>query len=77
MTEYELGQKLKEMYEEGIQKKEKTTQIHLFGIIYADVIRGNNLNIVEIIKFSGISSSYNVEVNKGIKLSKYVELKHT
>ncbi|MDR2547055.1 MAG: hypothetical protein LBC96_06015 [Lachnospiraceae bacterium] len=75
MTENELGLKLKEMYEIGLPKKEATTHIHLFGIKYASEIRSNGLNIQEIINISGISSSYFAEVNKGIKLSKYVELK--
>ena len=75
MTENELGIKLKEMYEVGLPKKEATTYIHLFGIKYADEIRKNKLNIAEIIRISGISSTYFAEVNKGIKLKKYVEVK--
>ena len=75
MTEYELGQILKEMYKKGVRMKEGAAHIHLFGIKYADEIRNNRLSIKEIIKYAGISSSYNVEVNKGINLAKYVVLK--
>jgi hypothetical protein len=75
MTEHELGAILKEMYEEGSRKKETVAYIHLFGIKYANEIRNNRLSIMEMIKFAGIPATYNVEVNKGINLSKYVNLK--
>jgi len=77
LTENELGIKLKEMYEVGCPKKEAVTFIHLFGIKYADDIRSNRLNVAELIKVSGISPTYITEINKGIKLSKYVEIKRT
>ena len=76
MTERELGIKLKEMYDEGLRKKEAKTYIHLFGIRYADVILNNELNRADIIKFANISASYDTEIYTGVKLSKYVELKH-
>ena len=75
VTEHELGTKLKEMYENGARKKEAVTYAHLFGIKYAEEIRDNSLSIKEIIKISGIPDSYDVEVNNGIKLKKYVEIK--
>lgn len=75
MTIMELANELKKMYEEGIPTKEQTTMIHLFGIKYADDIRKNGYVPREILKFADMPESYQVEINKGIKLSKYVEIK--
>ena len=74
MAEYELGQKLKEMYENA-PKGEAVAFIHLFGIQYADEIRNNRYRSTNIVSASGLSKSYFAEVDKGIKLSKYVEIK--
>jgi len=74
MTESSLGFILKEMYESSLSKKEGATSVHLFGIKYGNEIRDNGLNIKEIVKASGLPKSYNVEVNKGINLRKYVNL---
>lgn len=73
MTSIELGSRLKKMYEnKGFNK---TTMIHLFGIIYADEIRNAGIKAIEIVKAARIPESYQAEVNKGIGLSKYVDLK--
>lgn len=74
MGEYELGQKLKEMYENA-PKGDAVAHIHLFGIKYADEIRNNSYRSANIIAASGLAKSYFAEVDKGIKLSKYVQLK--
>jgi len=74
MTENELGRKLKEMYENA-PKGYKVAKIHLFGVEFSDVINENNFKIAEIIRASGINESYGTEVNKGIKLARYVEPK--
>lgn len=74
MTTKELGNKLREMYENA-PKGDSVTMIHLFGIKYADEILKNYHSRKEIIEISGISSSYLTEFNKGINLSKYVEPK--
>lgn len=71
MTLSELGNKLKEMYENS-PKGDSVTMIHLFGIKYADEIIRNNFSKKDIIEKSGISSSYLTELSKGISLSKYV-----
>jgi len=73
-TILELGQILKEMYSNA-PNKEAVTQIHLFGVKYADEIRKNGLSIAEIVKISGIGKSYVTEVNKGVNLAKYVSVK--
>ena len=75
MTIIELANVLKNMYEKGIATKEQTTMIHLFGIKYADEIRKNGYIPRDILKYSDIPESYQVEINKGIKLAKYVEVK--
>ncbi len=61
------------MYGEA-PRSEKSAHIHLFGIKYAkDWVA---LNIEEVVKRAAdMSDSYHVEVQKGIKLAKYVFLK--
>ncbi|MEA4823312.1 MAG: hypothetical protein VB111_04265 [Clostridiaceae bacterium] len=73
MTANDLGRILKEMYEGS--KTEKTAMIHLFGVKYAAEIRNNDITPKEILKIAGMPESYQVEINKGIKLAKYVEVK--
>lgn len=75
MTELELANELKRMYEAGAQRKEQTTMIHLFGIKYAEIIRINGYIPKGILKYAEMPESYQVEINKGIKLAKYVEIK--
>ena len=75
MTEVELSKELKRMYEKGIATKEQTTMIHLFGIKYARIIRENKYVPKNILKYADMSESYQVEINKGIKLAKYVNIK--
>ncbi len=75
MTELELANELKKMYEKGIPLKEQTTMIHLFGIKYAEVIRKNGFIPRNILKYAEVPESYQVEINNGIKLSKYVVTK--
>lgn len=74
MTTKELGNKLREMYKNA-PKGDAVAMIHLFGIKYAKEILSYNHSKKEIIEESGISSSYLTELNKGVTLSKYVELK--
>ncbi len=74
MTLIELGRILNEMYEEAVYG-EKVASIHLFAIKYASVIKENSYKAKEIIETSGIKKSYVLEINEGLKLSKYVEVK--
>lgn len=69
-----LGQKLKEMYENA-PHNEQVLMIHLFGIKFADIIKANGYNAREILEAANMNLSYQTEVNKGIKMSKYVEIK--
>ena len=49
--------------------------IHLFGVKYAYEIRKNKYTPKEILKSVNMQESYQSEINKGIKLSKYVVAK--
>ncbi len=73
MNTIELGKKLKEMYETPGAKK--ATMVHLFGIIYAIEIKKEKGRVLEILKVAGVKESYQAEINKGINLAKYVEVK--
>lgn len=75
MTEVELAHELKSMYENGTVQNEQTTMIHLFGIMYAKVIRDNKFVPRNILRYAEMPESYQVEINKGIKLAKYVNVK--
>ncbi len=74
MTPEALGAKLHEMYEEA-KRNEAVCQIHLFGIIYGEMIRQSGYRLNDILKASGLSAGYLPELSKGINLSKYVRLR--
>ena len=71
MSLTELSNKLSDMYNNA-QKGEQVTNIHLFGIKYATEIKQSPFSIQDILESSGLPKSYQAEVNKGIKLSKFV-----
>jgi hypothetical protein len=75
MNQETLGQILRDMYNNA-KKGEQVAHIHLFGIKYGSVIIENRYSMKEIIDFSGIHTSYQTELSKGVKLSKYVKLKN-
>lgn len=70
----ELAAVLKNMYE-NTYSKEKALMIHVFGIKYGEIIRDKKVRIADIIKYAGLKKSYVTELNKGVNLSKYVEIK--
>lgn len=72
MTLDEAAKILRKMYDHGYASKEQSTQVHLFGIKYADVLDGMPLK--EIASRAGISEAYQTEIRKGMKLSKYVRV---
>lgn len=72
MTEYQLAMILKDMYQKGEVCREQTTMIHLFGIKYSSSIRDYGLSIKKILEYAQLPESYKTEINKGMKLSKYV-----
>ena len=53
------------------KKGEKVTMIHLFGIKHSEELR--KIGVSEVIKESGIHSTYTTELGKGIKLASYVK----
>lgn len=71
-TVNELGNILSDMYNNA-PKKEQVTMIHLFGVKYADDIQ--HVGIREVIEQAGIHSTYRTELNKAVKLAKYVNPK--
>jgi len=71
MTVNELGKILKGMYDDAPQG-DRAVMIHLFGIKYANEIRENGYTPKDILKSADMPESYQAEINKGIKLSKYV-----
>lgn len=71
MTENQLWLILKEMYENA-QKGYQVANIHLFGVKYAKIIEDSNYKSTDIVRASGINSSYATELSKGIKLARYV-----
>lgn len=74
MTINELGKILKDMYDDA-QKGEQVAMIQLFGIKFANEIRENEYTPKDILKSVDMPESYQVEINNGIKLAKYVRVK--
>jgi hypothetical protein len=75
MTLNELGTKLGEMYNDA-PKGNSVAMIHLFGIKYANEIKASEYSKKDIIKQSGIPSTYLTELSKGVKLAEYVTPKN-
>jgi len=61
------------MYLRGAARNEKVTQIHLFGIKYAEQIKYMSLSELTIL--ADICESYKTEIRKGMNLARYVEVK--
>ncbi|MBP5350159.1 MAG: hypothetical protein J6Z13_07410 [Clostridia bacterium] len=73
MTALELGIKLKAMY--SLKNVNKVAMIHLFGVIFAQTMRSENIKPIEVLKAAKMPESYQTEINKGINLSKYVTVR--
>ncbi len=73
-TVNELGQILREMYDNALDK-EKECMVALFGIKYGELINVRKYKVVEIVRASGIKESLGKEIYKGKRLSKYVSVK--
>mgnify|MGYP003497396758 FL=1 len=74
MTLQELGKTLHDMYFNA-PEGDAVAMIHLFGVKYAKEILNADFSKKDIIDASGISNSYLTELNKGVKLAKYVVAK--
>lgn len=75
-TASELGERLGVMYH-GAERGDAVVMIHLFGIQYAEKIKGSQAAVKDIVAAAGISESYVVEVNKGIKLARHVQMRES
>lgn len=73
MTQTQIANILKDMYNSA-PVGEKTVQIHLFGIIFANEIRDNKFRLAYIIQIAGLRKTLDVEISDGIKLSQYVQV---
>jgi 5-methylcytosine-specific restriction protein B len=77
MTINDLARELNEMYNNA-PNNEQSLMIRLFGIRFAKEIRNGRITPLEIIKFANehynasLTENYQTEINKGIKLAKYV-----
>ena len=71
MTEYELGQELRNMYDKA-PRGAQVVFIHLFGIRYASDITDGRLDKKQILRAAGLPESYQTEISKGMNLAKYV-----
>jgi 5-methylcytosine-specific restriction protein B len=65
---------LKKIYNEA-EKGEQASMIHMFGIRYALEIKESGAAKKDIAIEAEIGESYGTEINKGVKLSKYVQIK--
>jgi hypothetical protein len=68
-TIIELGAILSDMYNNA-PRKEQVTMIHLFGVQYHEDVQ--EVGVREVVESAGIHSTYRTELNKAIKLAKYV-----
>ena len=73
MTISELGHKLREMYENA-PDGDSVVMIHLFGIKFGPQLRDCGASARDLAIAAGIPESYRTEINKGINLSKYVQV---
>ena len=69
MTENEAIIMLKSMYENA-PHRDQVTMIHLFGIKYATELRSLHIRTIALRATGKVS--YVTEINKGIRLAKYV-----
>lgn len=69
----EAAEILKMMYTDGAASKEQAVQVHLFGVKFADQIKGMPLK--ELAIRADIPETYATEIRKGINLSKYVTVR--
>jgi 5-methylcytosine-specific restriction protein B len=74
MTVSELGAELKSMYHSAAEG-DTVAMIHLFGVKFAEQIRECGGSPKDIAIAAGISHNYGVEVNKGVNLARFVQVR--
>ena len=63
------------MYARGVATREKSTMLHLFGIVYAGELDGRDVASLEEIAESATGHrSYGREIKKMVRLAKYVNV---
>ena len=73
MNRAELARRLETIRERAAPHKEKTVRTHLFGIEYADELRGFSLReLKEIMVLAETPESMATEIEKCVKLADYV-----
>jgi hypothetical protein len=72
MTTAELAAILRRKYDAPPSGK-KTVEIHLFGIKYAEALKG--VSVDEVVERAGISKNYATELRKMINVAPYVDVK--
>lgn len=71
MTLMELSCTLRDMYDNA-PDRDQVAMVHLFGIKYANEIKREDFSIKEILRNADMPLSYQTEINKGIRLARYV-----
>ena len=74
MSVQDLGNELCEMYN-GADKGSAVVMIHFFGIKFASQIRENGAHASDIVRVAGMNDSYVTEIQKGIRLAEFVDVK--
>jgi len=74
MKKEELSNILRKMVKNA-KRGEITEQYLLFGIKYAEIIREASCTADDISEDAGLSRKYGIEIRKGIRLSRHVEIK--
>ena len=75
MTIEELAKELDLYYETGCALHDTNAFILCFAIKYASIIQANGYSAKDIVDKSSLSNSWATDMQKGIKLSKYVDLR--
>lgn len=73
MDVYEAAQRLKDMVREGEATRRKALMVHLFGIKYAPELR--LLKVRDVVELADLKYTWATEIQKGIKLAEYVEVR--
>ena len=73
---YDLAIKLAEVFFRA-PKREKILRVQLFAIEYGHDIRSHNFSVEDIVRRAGIGKHYYQSMTQGVRLSEYVELRHS
>jgi len=74
MEKLQMAEELKKVMASA-PRKEAACYIHLFGIQYGEEITEKGYTAKELVNLAELPYGYQSELSKGIRLSKYVEMK--